>query len=97
LGYQEYFVHGTDRVARVTAGSTTPLERIQTDEATFFLYDHLGNTRMAFKVDGSNIPQIVNAMDYSYGKILREFEFGTVMVFFILKMEIDITERVSNS
>ena len=31
---KEYFVHETCRVARVTAGLTTPLEKIQPDEAT---------------------------------------------------------------
>jgi hypothetical protein len=39
-------VHGTDRVARVTVGTTGTLTLIQPDEATFFLYDHLGNTRV---------------------------------------------------
>ncbi|WP_430406826.1 RHS repeat domain-containing protein [Fluviicola sp.] len=73
----EYFVYGTDRVARVTVGTTTPLAKIQPDEATYFLYDHLGNTRVAFSVDGSNVPLIVNALDYySYGKILREYDNG---------------------
>jgi RHS repeat-associated protein len=74
----EYFVYGTDRVARVTVSTTTPLAKIQPDEATYFLYDHLGNTRVAFSVDASNVPLIVNAMDYySYGKILREYDNGT--------------------
>ena len=73
----EYFVYGTDRVARVTISATTPLAKIQPDEATYFLYDHLGNTRVAFSVDGSNVPLIVNALDYySYGKILREYDNG---------------------
>ena len=53
-------MHETYRVARVTAGSTTPLEKIQPDEATFFLYDHLGNTRVAFQVNGSNVPYQVH-------------------------------------
>ncbi|WP_430406842.1 RHS repeat-associated core domain-containing protein [Fluviicola sp.] len=74
---KEYFVYGTDRVARVTVSATTPLAKIQPDEATYFLYDHLGNTRVAFSVDGSNVPLIVNALDYySYGKILREYDNG---------------------
>lgn len=73
----EYFVYGTDRVARVTVSATTPLAKIQPDEATYFLYDHLGNTRVAFSVNGSNVPLIVNALDYySYGKILREYDNG---------------------
>ncbi|WP_430406840.1 RHS repeat-associated core domain-containing protein [Fluviicola sp.] len=70
-------MYGTDRVARVTVSATTPLAKIQPDEATYFLYDHLGNTRVAFSVNGSNVPLIVNALDYySYGKILREYDNG---------------------
>ncbi|WP_430406836.1 RHS repeat-associated core domain-containing protein [Fluviicola sp.] len=73
----EYFVYGTDRVARVTVSATTPLAKIQPDEATYFVYDHLGNTRVAFSVNGSNVPLIVNALDYySYGKILRQYDNG---------------------
>ncbi len=74
----EYFVYGTDRVARVTTGSSGSIpSRIYFDEATYFLYDHLGNTRVAFMVNGSNVPLIVNALDYySYGKILREYDNG---------------------
>ncbi|WP_430406829.1 RHS repeat-associated core domain-containing protein [Fluviicola sp.] len=73
----KYFVHGTDRVALVTVSATTPLAKIQPDEATYFVYDHLGNTRVAFSVNGSNVPLIVNALDYySYGKILRQYDNG---------------------
>ena len=72
----EYFVYGTDRVARVLPINTTD-QKVQPDEATYFLYDHLGNTRVAFMVDSSDVPLIVNAMDYySYGKILREYDNG---------------------
>ncbi len=74
----EHFVYGTDRLARITVSSTVPLAKIQPDEATYFLYDHLGNTRVAFRVDGSNVPTIINALDYySYGKILREYDNGS--------------------
>ena len=35
------------------------------------------NTNVAFSVDGSNVPLIVNALDYySYGKILRQYDNG---------------------
>jgi RHS repeat-associated protein len=64
-------------VAKIIVGSTTPLEKIRPDEASFFLYDHLGNTRVAFMVNQQAVPTIINAMDYfSYGKILREFDGG---------------------
>nr|WP_294860817.1 RHS repeat-associated core domain-containing protein [uncultured Fluviicola sp.] len=73
----EYFVHGTDRVARVTVGTNIPLAKIKPDEVTYFLYDHLANTRVAFMTDSLSVPLIVNALDYySYGKILREYDNG---------------------
>ena len=72
----EYFVYGTDRVARVT--NETPVDyKIRKDEATYFLYDHLGNTRVAFRAKDEDSVIIVNALDYySYGKILREYDGG---------------------
>ena len=72
----EYFVYGTDRVARVT--NETPVDyKIRKDEATYFLYDHLGNTRVAFRAKDEDSVIVVNAMDYySYGKILREYDGG---------------------
>lgn len=73
----EYYVYGKDRVATVTS---TANNKILNTEATFFLYDHLGNTRVAFKYSIANNTHpytIVNAMDYyPYGKILREFDNG---------------------
>jgi RHS repeat-associated protein len=72
----EYFVYGTDRVARVT--NELPGDyKIRPDEASFFLCDHLGNTRVAFMVNQQAVPTIINALDYySYGKILREYDNG---------------------
>ncbi len=73
----EYFVYGTDRVARVTNNNVPGDYKIQTDEATYFLYDHLGNTLVAFMVNQQAVPTIMNAMDYySYGKTLREYDNG---------------------
>ena len=73
----EYFVFGTERIARITdAGGATPA-KIYTDEATFFLYDHLGNTRVSYSVSNSAVPAVVYAGDYyPYGKVLREFDNG---------------------
>ncbi|WP_448927410.1 T6SS effector amidase Tae4 family protein [Fluviicola sp.] len=71
----EYFVYGTDRVARVISVGGEP--KIRVNEATFFLYDHLGNTRVAFSVNAQDVATISNAVDYySYGKILREYDNG---------------------
>jgi len=73
----EYFVFGTERIARITdAGGATPA-KIYADEATFFLYDHLGNTRVSYTVSNSAVPAVVYAGDYyPYGKVLREFDNG---------------------
>ena len=72
----ESFRYDTDRVARVT--NETPVDyKIRKDEATYFLYDHLGNTRVAFRAKDEDSVIIVNALDYySYGKILREYDNG---------------------
>lgn len=75
----EYFVFGNERIARVVK-SADASTRVLTDEATFFLYDHLGNTRLSFQYSTADINEpwtIVNAMDYyPYGKILREYDNG---------------------
>ncbi|MBI3239118.1 MAG: hypothetical protein HYZ43_09810, partial [Flavobacteriia bacterium] len=73
----EYFVFGNERIARVTSVTGA---KIYPTEATFFLYDHLGNTRVSFQystANGSFPHTIVNAMDYyPYGKMLREYDMG---------------------
>ncbi|WP_300663746.1 hypothetical protein [Fluviicola sp.] len=45
----EFYVYGNERVAMITPNTlgTTP-SRIQHNKATFFLTDHLGNTRVNF-------------------------------------------------
>lgn len=41
---------------------------------TFYLFDHLGNTRVTFRADASDAISITYAADYyPYGKILREY------------------------
>ena len=73
---KEYYVYGVDRIARVVKGSGSDA-RIYTNEATLFIYDHLGNTRVSYTLMNNAVPYIVNAMDYyPYGKILREFDNG---------------------
>ncbi len=73
---KEYYVHGIDRIARVVTASGGNA-RIYTNEATLFIYDHLGNTRVSYTLMNNAVPYIVNAMDYyPYGKILREFDNG---------------------
>jgi len=76
---KEYFVFGKERIARIISDelSSTP-ERIYPKEATFFLYDHLGNTRVSFENVGVQyMSKVVNAVDYyPYGKVLREYDNG---------------------
>ena len=76
---KEFYVYGNERVAMIVPNTlgTTP-SRIQYNEATFFLTDHLGNTRVAYMTTttpGSSY--IINALDYyPYGKVLREYDNG---------------------
>lgn len=74
---KEYFVFGNERIARVTSVTGA---KIYPTEAIFFLYDHLGNTRVSFQYSTTNVNQphtIVNALDYyPYGKMLREYDMG---------------------
>ncbi|MEM7574970.1 MAG: RHS repeat-associated core domain-containing protein [Bacteroidota bacterium] len=45
-----------------------------TTPVSYYLYDHLGNTRMLFRADAPTAMTITYAADYyPYGKILREF------------------------
>ena len=69
----EYFVYGTERIARID-GWTNAIDR-----STFFLYDHLGNTRVSFTASDLSPLElhITYAGDYfPYGKVLREFVDG---------------------
>ena len=75
----EFYVYGNECIAMIvpnTLGNTP--SRIQYNEATFFLADHLGNTRvfyMTTTTPGSSY--IINALDYyPYGKVLREYDNG---------------------
>ncbi|MCJ8291346.1 MAG: RHS repeat-associated core domain-containing protein [Flavobacteriales bacterium] len=90
----EYFVSGSERECRLTPdGNQTPVfNTSNTDvtfnenQASFFLYDHLGNTRMTYTpinfVAHPGDPtvaeiEINTVVDYfPYGKILRELENG---------------------
>jgi len=76
---KEFFVIGNDRIARIVSDGLggTP-SRIYAKEAIFFLYDHLGNTRVSFENVGTDfVSTVKNAMDYyPYGKMLREYDNG---------------------
>ena len=75
---EEFYVYGTERVAMIVPNTlgTTP-SRIQFNEATYFLTDHLGNTRVAYMDSPGSDPYIINAVDYyPYGKVLREYDNG---------------------
>ncbi|MEM6769970.1 MAG: RHS repeat-associated core domain-containing protein, partial [Bacteroidota bacterium] len=53
-----------------TDGNTTPVR----SPFSFYLYDHLGNTRVTFRADGPGALAVDYAADYyPYGKILREY------------------------
>ena len=75
----EFYVYGNERVAMIVPNTlgTTP-SRIQYNEATFFLADHLGNTRVAYMSTATaGSSYIINALDYyPYGKVLREYDNG---------------------
>lgn len=75
---KEFYVYGKERVAMIvpnTLGNTP--SRIQHNEATYFLTDHLGNTRVSYLAAPTAGPYIINAVDYyPYGKILRQYDNG---------------------
>jgi RHS repeat-associated protein len=75
---REFYVYGNERVAMIVPNTlgTTP-SRIQHNEATYFLTDHLGNTRVSYMAAPTAGPYIINAVDYyPYGKMLREYDNG---------------------
>ncbi|MCE3295138.1 MAG: hypothetical protein K0R65_852 [Crocinitomicaceae bacterium] len=71
-------VYGSALVSRVTAGSG----QISNGEATFYVYDHLGNSRVTYQpsAQGTIVNRtIMFAGDYfPYGKVLREFANGEI-------------------
>ncbi len=71
----EYYVNGTEREARLKDLNHTG--GIEPKEIEFYLYDHLGNTRVVYqpKAVGANLELVINyAADYfPYGKILKEY------------------------
>ncbi len=83
----EYYVNGTEREARIipsssqAPGSNSGNLGFDKNQVTFFIYDHLGNTRIALTTEAINISTtttVVNRIDYvvdffPYGKILREY------------------------
>lgn len=73
----EYFVFGKERFASIRVQSTTSAE-LQSNEVTYSLYDHLGNTRVNFQKNTTATPYtILFAGDYfPYGKSLREWRSG---------------------
>ena len=73
-------IYGTERIAKIVPNTLgiTP-SRIQFNEATYFLTDHLGNTRVAYMATTTtnHDAYIINAVDYyPYGKVLREYDNG---------------------
>ncbi len=99
-----WYVQGADRVAKVVPttnqqpkniATATALQLSDTLQTSFYLYDHLGNTRVVYNavgtVCGSDIAYTVEyAGDYfPYGKTLREYSFGEVEKFLTTQHERD--------
>ncbi len=100
-----WYVQGADRVAKVVPttnqqpkniATATALQLSATLQTSFYLYDHLGNTRIVYNavgtVCGSDIAYTVEyAGDYfPYGKILRQYTNGPVERFLTTQHERDI-------
>ncbi len=71
----EYYVNGSEREARIK--NVTHNGMIAPQEIEFYLYDHLGNTRIVYEPTyaGGVLELAINyATDYfPYGKVLREY------------------------
>ena len=71
----EYYVTGAEREARIK--NVTHDGDLEPNEIEFYLYDHLGNTRVVYEhtYAGSALELVINyAADYfPYGKVLREY------------------------
>jgi len=86
----KYFVYGAERELSITPNATqqpgsnsvNTSTIIGLEQAEYYLYDHLGNTRISFmpisKAVGQPLQVLVNnAIDYyPYGKVLREYRYG---------------------
>ena len=68
---EEFYVYGTERIAMIVPNTlgTTP-SRIQYNEATYFLTDHLGNTRVAY------MPTTTTNHDVYIINAVEEFAFA---------------------
>ena len=68
---KEFYVYGTERIAMIVPNTlgTTP-SRIQFNEATYFLTDHLGNTRVAY------MPTTTTNHDVYIINAVEEFAFA---------------------
>ncbi len=99
-----WYIQGADRVAKVVPttnqqpkniATATTLQLSDTLQTPFYLYDHLGNTRVVYNavgtVCGSDIGYTVEyAGDYfPYGKSLREYSFGETEKFLTTQHERD--------
>lgn len=82
-GEWKFFLNGLDRVAEVG------------EETTFFLYDHLGNTRVTYSADyqcqtASAAYDIKGLYDYyPFGKVLRSYSQGQTEKFLTTQHERD--------
>ena len=78
--FWEYYINGAEREARIFSDDTS--SHVLNKEVSFYLYDHLGNTRVVYQVDGYldsviTINNIDFVADYfPYGKIVRKYVNG---------------------
>jgi RHS repeat-associated protein len=85
-----YFVYGSEREAKITPRDNQQPSynregadsEIEYGSDQFYLYDHLGNTRITYtpvdEKDNLKKSNLDNVIDYyPYGKILREYRFGS--------------------
>ena len=99
-----WYVHGNDRIAKVTPNegqqpkniaSTSPSILNNEVHSSFYLYDHLGNTRIVYKpytqCPSFGIDSLEYVADYMpYGKILRSSIYSETERFLTTQHERDI-------
>lgn len=91
----EYFVISNERDARLKPITTGGTARFIIDEVNFFLYDHLGNTRVTYTPIAYTTTGTDNRIDYladyyPYGKVLREYVYGSKERYLTTQHERDV-------
>ena len=69
----EYYAHGAEREARLVNIDNNP--KFEADEVAFFVYDHLGNTRMSYTPQIELVPTIdEEVFNHNFGALLYDWE-----------------------